>query len=162
MAKPAPHLLLQVGKAEQFLGPMKAEDRPAAGVGLQGIGEPGHLAGGLVGEGEGQAMTGKGPGQAIEVLARLGFDAREGMPARLRLDNADGLGIGVEQIVGLAGGERKLTHGDPAPRRNIQLAKVLHDPARLLELAIDLLAGFLFGGHSKAKLEFPDVQPDTS
>jgi hypothetical protein len=77
---------LELDEPEQFVRPMEAEDQPAAGVRLEGVGELGELAGGLVGEGERQAIGRQGPRQAVERLARLRFDPGQGVPLRLRLD----------------------------------------------------------------------------
>ena len=46
----ASHLGVELDQPEQFLGPMEGEDLPAAGVGLEEVGELGDGAGGLVGE----------------------------------------------------------------------------------------------------------------
>jgi hypothetical protein len=144
---------VELDEPEQFVRPMEAEDQPAAGVRLEGVGELGDLAGGLVGEGERQAIVRQGPRQAVEIFARLRFDPGQGVPLRLRLDDADGPGVDVEHVVGLAGGQGKLPHGHPPPGRDIHLAVVLHDPAGLFQLPVDLLTGFLFGGHSTAGLK---------
>jgi hypothetical protein len=95
---------VELDEPEQFVRPMEAEDQPAAGVRFEGVGELGDLAGGLVGEGERQAIVRQGPRQAVEILARLRFDPGQGVPLRLRLDDADGPGVDVEHVVGLAGG----------------------------------------------------------
>ena len=77
------------------------------------------------------------------------------MAFRLRFDDADGFGVGIEQIVNIAGGERELTDSDTQPRRDVHLAIVLHRPAALVKLAVDFLAGFFFGSHAP----LPDKQP---
>jgi hypothetical protein len=43
--------------------------------------------------------------------------------------------------------ERELAHGHAGAGGDVQVPVVLHDPAGLLELAVDLLAGPLFGRH---------------
>src|SRR5947208_1595369 len=54
---------------------------------------------------------------------------------------------GVEQIVGLAHGQGKLAHGDTRPGGDVDLAGVLHDPATLGELAVNILTRLIFRGH---------------
>ena len=86
-------------------------------------------------------------GSALDILGRLRLDAGERVALRLGLDDADGLAVGVEQVVGLAG-RAAGTRGrrPPAPPR-CSSRPVLHQPAALGELAVDLLPGLLFGGH---------------
>ena len=86
-------------------------------------------------------------GQTLGVLLRLGFDAGEWVSLGLGFNDSDGLGIGVEHVVGIASGEWELPNGNAQPRRDVHLAVVLHDPASLLKLPVDLLPSFLFGGH---------------
>ena len=71
-----------------------------------------------------------------------------GVPLGLRLDDADGLAVGVQQVVGVAGLEREFANGHAQARRDVHLAVVLDGPAGLLKLPVDLLAGFLFWGHA--------------
>ena len=52
----ATHLLVELDEADQFFGPVEGEDVPAAGVRLQGVREVRDVAGGLVGEGQRQAV----------------------------------------------------------------------------------------------------------
>ena len=61
----------------------------------------------------------------------------------------------VEQVVGLARGQRELPHGHPQARREVHVPIVLHQPAALVKLAVDLLAGLLFGSHGSLPLVGP-------
>ena len=49
--------LSSVDQPEQFLGPVEGEDLPAAGVGVEAVGELGDDAGGFVGERQRQAVV---------------------------------------------------------------------------------------------------------
>src|SRR4051794_6697478 len=59
-------------QAQEFLGPVEGEDLPAAGVRLQGVGELGDLAGGLVGERQGQDVV-QGGGNGLPRAGRSGY-----------------------------------------------------------------------------------------
>lgn len=72
---------------------------------------------------------------------------REGKNVWLGLDNAGDLAVHIQQIVGVAGLERKLAHGHPRTRHDVHGLVVLDEPAARLKLAIDLLPGFFLGGH---------------
>jgi hypothetical protein len=67
---------------------------------------------------------------------------------RLCLDHANGLGVGIEHVVGIASGQWKFTNSNAQPRRDVHLAVVLHDPASEFKLPVNLLPRFLFGGHA--------------
>ena len=113
-----PKLAVERCHSDQFLGPMEGEDFPAAGIGIETVGETGFGAGGFVGERQRQVVMRQVGRQARRVLGRLHLDAGERMVFGLGFDDADGLGVGVEQIVGLAGGKRELPDGDaPGPPR---------------------------------------------
>ena len=68
----------------------------SAGPGLQGIREVGDGAGRLVGEGQRQAVIRQSVGQTVHILARLRFDAGEVVPFGFRLNDTQGLAIGVQ------------------------------------------------------------------
>jgi hypothetical protein len=57
------------------------------------------------------------------------------------------LGVGIEHVVGVTGGEWEFPNGHAQARRDVHLAVVLHDPASLFKLAVDLPPGLLFGCH---------------
>ena len=78
-------------------------------------------------------------GQTLGVLLRLDLDARQGVALGLRLEDADGLAVDEEQVVGeaVAVGELELADGDAAAGGQVHLVAVLDDPAGLLQLAVD-------------------------
>ena len=154
----AAHLVVELGEPEQFFGPMEGEDLPAAGVGLQEVGELRDRAGGLVGERQRQAVVRQAGGQAVEVLARLRFDAGERVALRLGLDHADGLAVGVEQVVGVAGVSGNSRTATPRARRDVHLAAVLHRPSRIVQAGGRCPAGlFLRGSSEKPGFSPPKV-----
>ena len=81
-------------------------------------------------------------------IFQLRFDAGECEALGLGFNHSDCLGVSVKHVVGIARGQRKFTHGNAQPRRDVHLAVVLHDPASLFKLAVDLLPGLLFGCHA--------------
>ena len=68
-------------------------------------------------------------------------------PSGLASMAPEGLAVAVEQLVGEAGLERELPDRHARPGRDVHVPVVLHDPAALDKLPVDLLAGFLFGSH---------------
>jgi hypothetical protein len=134
-------------QAAQLTGPVEREDFAAAWMRIEQVGELRDLARGL--EVKRQRPTvGRNPlGQTVKVFQRLRLDALEGMPFGLRFDDADGLPEGVEQVIGFAHGQGIFAHGNPWPGGNIDLAGVLHDPATLGELAVNVLTRLVFRGH---------------
>ena len=139
--------VVELDQPEQLLGPVEREDLAAAGVGFEDVGELRDRAGGLVGERQRQAVVRAGPsGRPSRYLADCVSTPVSVWPFGLGLDDADGLAVGVEQVVGEPGGERELADGDAGPGGDVHRV-VLHHPAGLGELAVDLLAGLLFGRH---------------
>jgi hypothetical protein len=124
--------LVERGEPNQLFGAVEGEDLPAAGARLQGVGELGDGAGGLVSEGQRQAEMGQAVGEALQVLPRLGFDAGEGVALGLGLDDAHGLAVGVQEVVGLPALEGKFTDGDAQASRDVHVSVALYDPAALL------------------------------
>ena len=157
-------MIVQIDQSDQFFSTMKAEDGPAAGVGLKAIGEASLRTGGLIGERQRQPVIRQIRRQPVEVLRGLSLDAGEGMTLGLGFYDADRLGVRVEQIVGVTRREWELTYGDARRRRNVHLAVVLHRPARLVELAINALAsrGFWRLGHCRTwgAVGYRGRQPD--
>ena len=119
----AAELAVERCQPDQFLGPVEGEDLPAAGVGVEAVGELGDGAGGFVGERQRQMVVRQALGQAGRVLGRLRFHAGQGVAFGLGFDDADGLGIGVEQIVGEARLERELPDRHAPARRDVHLAR---------------------------------------
>ena len=138
-----PHLRVQHRQTDQFLGPVKREDLPAAGERVEVAGELGYGTGGLEGERQRQVIVRQAIRQPGCVLGRLDFDARQGMTFRLGLNNADCLGVGVEHVVGVAGLERELPNSNARCRHDVHRPAIQNLPATRLKLAVDLLAGLL-------------------
>ena len=143
-----PELAVERCQSDQFFGPMEGEDFPAAGIGVETVGETGFGAGGLVGERQRQMVMRQSVGQARRVLGRLQLDAGERVVFGLGFDDADGLGIGVEQVVG----KRRSSAGTPGspppgPPRCSSADKVWTSQPHCVKLLVDLLAGLLFGSH---------------
>jgi hypothetical protein len=146
------HLLVELDEPDQFFGPMKGEDGSTASVRLQGIRELRDFAGGLVSEGERQTIVRQGLRQAVKVFARLRFDASERVTLWLGFNHTDGPGVGVEHVVGIAGGQWEFTNSNTQPRRDIHFAEILHSPASLLKLVVNCPPGFLLWCHRNAFL----------
>ncbi|MGV2334451.1 MAG UNVERIFIED_CONTAM: hypothetical protein LVR18_10175 [Planctomycetaceae bacterium] len=156
--KQPPHLLVEFDDPNQFFGPMEGEDCPAASVWFPAICESAFRSGRFVGERQRHFPRGEQFGQSDGVLCGLFGNACQSKTFRLRLDNSNRSGVGVEDVVCESGCERKLTNCHALPRRDIHLAVVLHDPARLFKLPVNLLAGFLFGGHASPFCNVADVR----
>ena len=79
-------------------------------------------------------MSGEVVGQAGAVLLRLTFDALEGRALRFGLDDAHGLPVDIEEVVGsaVAGLEAELAHGDAAGGVQVDGGGVLNGPSHLL------------------------------
>jgi hypothetical protein len=75
---------------------------------------------------------------------------------RLGLKDADGLAARDEQIIHFTGAEnRDLANRDAFPGKNIHLMTVLHDPARIFELAVNIDAPKRFRAwHDASALTF--------
>ena len=112
----------------QCHGRMKGKDRAASRLRVQPVGELRFRAGALVQEGEGTLVGGKVVGQAGAVLLRLHFDATQGEALRLGFDDAHGLPVDVEEVVGgaVAWLEAELAYGDAAGGVQVDGAGVLH------------------------------------
>ena len=147
VAEVAAKLGVEACQADQFAGAVEREDLAAAKVGFQGVGEAGLDAGGLVRVGQRQVDVWDGFGQALGVLGGLDLDAGERVAFGLGLDHAEGLGVSVEHVVGVAGLEGELACRDARSGGQVHRGVILHHPAALLEAAVDSLPGLLFGGH---------------
>jgi hypothetical protein len=75
----------------------------------------------------------------------LRLDTRQGRPVGLGLDEPDELAIDVQAIVRRSVVGLELADGDADTSGQIELVLALHLPAGCRKLAIDLLAGALFG-----------------
>ena len=123
------------------------EDTAAARLGIETVGEPGLDAGGLVEEWERPLGRRELGGDARRVLVGLHLDPGERRALFLGLDDADGLSVRVEKVIGSpkAVPQRELAHGNPSRRAEVQGLIVLHRPAGGLERGVDLLACEFFG-----------------
>jgi len=128
---------------------------PASGIGIESARELSLLAGRLVCERQGKVIMGDRVGQPLGVFLRLRFDAGQGVPLGLGLDDPDDLSISVQEVVRRTGLERELAHRDAKPRGDVHGLGVLNDPAALPQLLVDLLSSFLFWCHGSLGLEFP-------
>ena len=130
---------------------MKGEHRAAARGWVQVVGELRLDPSGFVTEGQRQPVIGQPLRQIARVLQRLGLDAGQGVSPRLGLDHADSSAVGVEHVIGLAGLEGKLADRYTLTSRKIHAVVVLYCPAGGFKLAVDLLAGSLFGRWHKTQ-----------
>jgi hypothetical protein len=144
-SEPGPHRFIELGEVDPFVGSVESEDGAASSGGFERVHELRDLADGLVSEGKRQAVVRQASREAVDIFAGLRFDAGERVTLRFRFDHADG--IGVMHGVGIARDEREFSNGHANSRRDVHLAVVLHDPASLFKLAVDLLPRFLFGCH---------------
>ena len=130
----------------QGVGLVESKDAAGARRGVEAVGEVGLDAGGFVEEGQGPAPGGKRGRQALGVLAGLDFDAGKGGAQLLGLDDAGGLAVEVEQVVGkaAAGFEREFAQRHAAGGVDVGLGDVENLPACRIQQAVDLLPCLLF------------------
>ncbi len=131
----------------QRLGPVEVEDRPAAGLGIEAVGEAGLDARALIEEGKRVPGAGEMVGHALRVLPRLDLDPRQGGAHLLGLDDARRLAVDVEEVVGEAMSwlQRELADRDTAPSVDIGPGDVLDVPSGRDESGIDRLPGLVLG-----------------
>ena len=81
------------------------------------------------------------------VSLRLLFDCRESSPPAVRfgLDDANGLSVNEEHVVGRSDIGLVFAHRDAKARGEVDGIPVLHMPARSPEAVVDPVAGDLFG-----------------
>lgn len=129
---------------------VEVEEVPAARLGVEVVREAGLDAGGEVAEGDRPNRGGDGLGDAMGVPLRLELDAREGSSLLLRLDDAGGLSIDAEEVIGepVAVGEAELANGDAAGSGEVDGAGVLDRPPGGLQHGVDLLSRGLFRLHA--------------
>ena len=132
------------GPGGERFGAMKGEEAAGAGVGVFEAARSRFrrrwIRRGRGGGAELRVRRGD-PGQ---LLLRLWLDAAEGNAFGLGFDDAHGLAVDKEQIVSVAAAG-KFAHGDAAPRTEIPVPAVLHQPAGGGEQVIDLRSGEFFG-----------------
>jgi hypothetical protein len=81
-------------------------------------------------------------GLGIAGVGEKGLDARQRRTLGLGLDDADGLAVDKEQIVGVAGAQGKFAHGNTPGRAQVELVTVLDTPACLGEQVVNGCSGF--------------------
>jgi hypothetical protein len=133
----------------QQLGPEEGKNAAGAGLRVEPIGEMGFYAGGLKQKGQWARPGGQAVGQALGVAGRLHFHAREGGALLLGLDDAAGLAVDVQQIVGKAkaGVEGKLADGHAWGGVDVGIRHAAHMPTRCGEQRINVLTGAGFWRH---------------
>lgn len=133
----------------QQVGRVEGEDGAGAWFGVEAVGEVGLDTGGFVEEGQGPAPGRQRGRQALRVLAGLSLDAGQCGALLLGFDDAGGLAIEVEQVVGaaVAGFEREFAQRDAARGVDVGLGDVEHAPACRAEQTVDVLPGLLFWLH---------------
>ena len=133
----------------QRRGRMEGEDKAAARFRVQAIGELRFHSRALEEEREWTQVGGEVIGHAGAVLLGLCLHAGQREPFGLGLDNADGLLVDVEEVVGAAVArlEGELTHRHPTAGVQIEGVSVLDRPPRLLQPPIYVFASFLFRRH---------------
>jgi len=120
-----------------FAGPFReggrlveGEHAPAAGFGVEAVGEEGFDAGALVEERQRLVPGRRDVGQAGAVLFGLKLDAAEGCAGGLGLDGADGFAVHEQQVAGEAGLEGEFAHdeqhGSLDGRIDDPLIRVIH------------------------------------
>jgi hypothetical protein len=81
-------------------------------------------------------------GKVFGIDRRLGLDTSERMTLWFGLKDGDGLAAGNEQIIRLARvRDGCFAQGDTRAGEEVELAAVLHDPARRFERTVDVYAG---------------------
>ena len=139
---------------QQLFGPVERDDLSAAGFGIAAVGELGLDACGLVRERERAPPSWDPLFQSLGVVPRLGRYALEGVTGGLGFDHAQGPSVRVEEVVRepSLGGVAFLPLERVLPNCHTEVGVdgdrlvVLDFPASLGQLAVDLLAGALFGG----------------
>lgn len=107
----------------------------------------------LVGERQRQPAVGDRVGQPDEVLRRLLGDAGEGRPGGFGLDDVGRLAVDEEEVVGRAGVELELAHGNARRRAEVDPVTVLHRPPCLFEQGVNDFSGVVLGPHGRVDMD---------
>ena len=67
-------------------------------------------------------------------------------PVFLGFDDAGDFAVNVEAVVGFASGQLELAHRNAKPGHDVHVGHVLYFPPTLSQLAVNVLAGYGFGG----------------
>ncbi len=125
---------------------VEAEDFTRARLGVAGVGKTGDDAGGFVEEGQRLPVV-----QPLELGGGVAFGLRFvggqmlALFLALGFDDADGLAVDEKHVVGGADIGVVFAHRLAGAAAEVDFAGRLHDPARLPEQRVDVVAGFLFG-----------------
>ena len=137
-------MLLGLGEpAGKRLRAVEGEHPPGSRFGIEPVRESGLDVRRFVREGEWFEAAGNLVRKAGHVLRGLLFHARQRGPLGLRLDAPNSLPIDEQEVIGPAVSlpHRELADRDPLTSPQVRIVAVLHDPARSLELPIDLDSG---------------------
>lgn len=126
---------------------MEGEHAAGARPRVEGAGEVRFQAGALVQKRQRPPPGGQRGGQALRVAPGLDFHPRQRGADRLGLDDARGLAVHVQQVVGEAKArlQRELADGDALRGVDVRMPIVLHRPAGGDEQRVDACAGLLLG-----------------
>ena len=133
----------------QQFGPEEGEHRACTGLRVQPVGEAGFHPGGLEHEGQRAPPRGQAGRQALGVAGALHFHAAEGSAFFLGFDDAAGLAVDVQQVVGkaVAGFQGKFADGDAGRCPEVGVGHIADVPARCGEQRVNGLAGTGLGRH---------------
>jgi hypothetical protein len=122
---------------------MKAEDRAAAGIGFEEIGEAGLDAGGLIAERQRSARGGEVRRKPLAISIGLDLDLGQRDTGFLRFYYAGCVAINVKEIVGKAvtRSEKEFTNVYRSARPKINAISILDDPSGIREQAVDIARG---------------------
>lgn len=128
---------------------MKSENRAAAGVRFEQIGETRFDARALVAKGERAARRRNVIGETLAVFIGLDFDGSKRDSGFFGFDYANRRAIDVEQVIGEAVTllEGVFADGNTLGGAKVHLVAGLNRPAGGSQQPIDFGAGFLFRGH---------------
>jgi hypothetical protein len=133
------------GPFDQRLWLVKRKDFATSRVRVTGVGEAGLYAGGLVRERERAVLGRQRGGEALDILAGLGFDTGESVAGGFGFDDPDAFAICVEHVISLITAlEREFEDGDAEGRRRVGLATILNHPPAGAEELVDFCSGKSF------------------
>ena len=84
--------------------------------------------------------------QADGINASLLGDRGEGSALGLGFNYSNCFFVNEQQVIGVAGFQRVLAHGDSTAGKQVHIYAILNNPAAGGKLAVDILTGKRFGG----------------
>lgn len=125
---------------------MEGEGVASARLWVEAVGEVGLDTGGFVEERQRAAPGGQAVRQAGGVSRRLTFYSGQGGAGLFGFDDACGLAVDVEQVVGetVARVQGEFTQGDAATGMDVRLVDIEDLPAGQRQQLVDLLPRLLF------------------